>query len=67
MTPEESETIDEETAANLKRICGPYERRITELRRQLKWCYRMIWFMQGVVVLSAIAAMLWALSHHYPY
>jgi hypothetical protein len=63
MTPEEiTKTIDEEVAANLDRICGPYEKHITELRRQLKWCHRVLWFMQGCSIVFAIGILIWALS-----
>ncbi len=61
MTPEEiTKMVDEETEAIMDRICGPYERRITELRRQLKWYKNAIRYQIGCDLLLLIL-LLWIL------
>jgi hypothetical protein len=68
MTPEEIvKKVREEVEANMDRICEPLKKHNKELRRQLKWCHRVIGFMQVVICLAASGVLLWMAFQKCPY
>jgi hypothetical protein len=68
MTDKETfEAIYKDTPSRMRRANNLNNQTIKELRRQLKWCYRAIWFMQGSVIVLAIGVLLSALFQLYPY
>jgi hypothetical protein len=60
MTPEEiAKLAYEKSQENIDRICEPLKKHNKELRRQLKWCHRVIGFMQFHIINFAFWVLLW--------
>ena len=68
MTTEEiAKLAYEKSQVNIARICRPLMKHNKELRRQLKWCYWMIGFMQICIGLAACGVLLWSVFQRWPY